>query len=140
MNAVASWKPLVNLKRISVDSFGQLGVSDRLALLQQVGLLTIKDIDTTGLESRVKLGPPNDGVRRLFWTPAVFGESISNANNASFFVDLSNLVAQAAGNVSFLTSLQADISSVAQWGQSAFEAAGSAPEAARTFMETSRRF
>eukprot|EP00975_Prorocentrum_lima_P052637 11031592-Prorocentrum_lima.AAC.1 len=52
MNAVASWQYLVNLKKISVDSFGQLGVSDRLALLQQVGLLTIKDIDTTGPESR----------------------------------------------------------------------------------------
>eukprot|EP00971_Amphidinium_carterae_P051074 1005633-Amphidinium_carterae.1 len=84
------------------------------------------DLDATGPESRVKLGASNDGIERFFWTPALFGESINNADDASFFEDLPNLVAEAAGNVS----------SVVKWGQSAFEAAGTAPEAASTLMET----
>ena len=135
LNILASWMLLVDFKRISVDSFGELSNRDRLALLQQVGLLTIKDIDTTGPESRVKLGVPNDGVRRYYWTPALFGESLANPENASFFKGFSDLVAQAAGDVSAVKALQADLSSVVGWGESAFKAAGGAPEEANELWQ-----
>ena len=88
LSALASKKRLADSYGISVDSFDQLTVSDTVALLQQTGYLTIRDMKDRDREAAVLLAVPNTAVMKAFWRPNVLGNSINDTNVAGLFDDM----------------------------------------------------
>ena len=71
LNALVRWKPLADHSTISVKSFQELSINDRIALLLQCGYLTIQDMKQIKGQTNVRVSVPNQGVEAAFWRPGL---------------------------------------------------------------------
>eukprot|EP00971_Amphidinium_carterae_P124299 2462447-Amphidinium_carterae.2 len=71
LQTFVKWRPLADYKRISIESFQKLSVSERVALLQQCGYLTVEEMRQGSTQTEVRLSVPNQGVEDAFWRPGL---------------------------------------------------------------------